>query len=222
MSTYSFSAEQRYAVYTVHGERCYLCRKPIDLASMEVDHVIPESLLGSKGLADVLDQLGRPSDFDINGFENWLPSCRQCNNQKSNIVFEPSLLIQVQLQKLATKKDEALAASQEVVSDRKISNALNTLQRAGLERLSPEQMSVVQPLVDFHFSNPHREDASAPLRLTPLYEVLSDDGYIRMVRGPYGVGGGPSNPSPQVRCSGCGMAAFSGARCVICGTMDDD
>ena len=55
LSKYSFGAEERYAVYTVHGERCYLCGKPIDFASMEVDHVIPGSLLGSKGLADVLD-----------------------------------------------------------------------------------------------------------------------------------------------------------------------
>ena len=28
--------------------------------------------------------------------------------------------------------------------------------------------------------------------------------------------------SPQVRYSGCGMAAFNGARCVICGMVDDD
>jgi hypothetical protein len=222
LSTYSFSAEERYAVYTVHGERCYLCLVPIDLVSMEVDHVLPESLLGSKDLADILSQLARPSDFDINNFENWLPSCRKCNNEKSNIVFEPSLLIQARLQKLAAKKDEAIAASQEVVSDRKIANALNTLQRAGIDRLTPEQVSAVQPLVDFHFRNPHREDASAPVRLTPLYEAISDNGLIRTVRGPFGVGGGPSNLSPQVRCSGCGMAAFNGARCVICGMVDDD
>ena len=112
MSKYSFSVSERYAVYTVHGERCYLCNKPIDFASMEIDHVIPESLLGTKHLSEVLNKYGLTSDFSINGFENWLPSCRKCNNEKSDHIFNPTPIIQVLLDKLAAKREKALELSQ--------------------------------------------------------------------------------------------------------------
>jgi hypothetical protein len=222
LSRYQFTDAERYAVYTVHGERCYLCTKPLDMASMEIDHVIPEALIGSPQLPKILSSLGRPEDFKINGFENWLPSCRRCNGEKTKIVFEPSPIIQIRLQKLAEKREEAEAAAAEIVSNRKFSLALNTILRAGSNRLSAEQLASLRSFVEFHAASPHRENPSAPVRLTPLYEVLSDNGRLRVVRGPFGVGGGPSNPFPEATCPSCGFAAFNGARCVICGAMDDD
>ncbi len=45
MNKYRFSAEERYAVYAVHNEKCYACSIAVDLKSMQVDHIIPESLL---------------------------------------------------------------------------------------------------------------------------------------------------------------------------------
>jgi 5-methylcytosine-specific restriction endonuclease McrA len=67
MSSYKFIPAQRAAIYSTHGEKCYLCGKPISLKTMEVDHIIPESLLGKpKALNSVLNALGLPSNFAIN------------------------------------------------------------------------------------------------------------------------------------------------------------
>ena len=69
-----FSAAERAAVFTLPGEKCYLCATPLDLKTMQVDHVIPESLLAdAKRLSAAIVSLGRPKDFDVNSFENWLP-----------------------------------------------------------------------------------------------------------------------------------------------------
>lgn len=76
-----FTPAERYAVYTTHGEKCYLCTRPVDLASMQVDHIIPESLLDEPDrLAEVLDKFRLPREFDLNSYANWMPSCSQCNN----------------------------------------------------------------------------------------------------------------------------------------------
>src|SRR4051812_27661656 len=71
-----FSAAERYAVFKTHGARCYMCREPVDMASFQVDHVIPESLLDDpERLKHALADLGRLATFEINSFENWLPAC---------------------------------------------------------------------------------------------------------------------------------------------------
>ena len=210
----------RFTPFTVNIAA--FCRAPLDIASMEVDHVIPESLIESPELPKILRDLGRPDDFSINGFENWLPSCRRCNGEKSDIVFDPSPIIQVRLQNLAERKNKTKELTEQTASKRKISLALNTLARAHEQgSITDEQIAIVQPLVQFHQSNPARVENDAPVRLTSFYEVLSDDGLIRTVRGPYGVGGGPSDPSDAARCPSCGFAAFNGARCVMCGGMGD-
>jgi hypothetical protein len=49
LSVYNFSPAERYAVWTAHGEKCYICTRPIDLKTMEVDHLVPESLIGDPG-----------------------------------------------------------------------------------------------------------------------------------------------------------------------------
>lgn len=222
MSKYSFSPAERYAVFTVHGEKCYLCNKPVDLKSMQVDHVIPESLLDSADLPEVLNKFGLSQEFQINDFGNWLPACQPCNGRKRNTVFKPTPIIQIELQRLADKEEEARNEAKRIVTNQKIENAINTLQRAGVDNLSREQVTELKPLVDYHFENPARDDANAPFRITQLYEVLSDDGAMQVVKGPFGIGRGPVDPSPDARCSGCGFAAFNGARCVFCGMMDDD
>lgn len=224
MSTYKFTAAQRAAIYTTHGEKCYLCTCPLDLKTMEVDHVIPESLLTNPdGLKITLETLGLPSDFGINSFANWLPACSICNGKKSDIVFSPSPIVQIVLQKAATKAGAAEAIANETVSKRKIANALNVLERAkNDDKLEPE---ILQILGDFVSRNRQPDLVDKPIRLTPLYEILSEKDGVQIVRGPYGVGGRPtgSNVDPSFSCPTCGAnAAWNGARCVICGAMDDD
>src|SRR5688572_21907761 len=102
MAKHDFTPAERYAVWMVHGEKCYICTQPVDLKSMEVDHIIPESLLEDPDrLAEILTWLGRPEGFSLNSFANWMPACRPCNGKKADLIFEPTPLVQVLLQRAA-------------------------------------------------------------------------------------------------------------------------
>lgn len=210
-----------------HSERCYMCSRPLDLKTMEVDHVIPESLQNDPDrLAEVLVAFGRPTTFSLDSYENWMPSCRTCNGQKQALVFEPTPLIQAVLQKADSKAGEAARLAAESISKRKIANAINILQRAE-ERgeLGEEIRAELQPLIAFQVQHRSPEMVGEVIRLTPLFTVLSDDGLVQIVQGPYGVGGRPASPTSHGtwKCSTCGsIAAWNGARCVICGQLDDD
>ena len=123
MPRYRFSDEERHAVYTVHGEKCYLCRKPIDMMTFEVDHLIPESLKDRPDdLRHALHQLGLGEDFDLNSYANWLPACRPCNEEKSDHVFELTLLVQIRLQRAAEKAGKAEEIASKVVSRQQVGN----------------------------------------------------------------------------------------------------
>ena len=131
MSQFKFSNAQRYAIFLAHGARCYLCGVPLDLTSMVVDHVLPERLLANPTLfEEAKSALGLPATFELDSFENWLPACASCNAKKAAIQFQPSPLIQVELQRLAQKAEKARQLCGEIVSARRVSIALGTLERA--------------------------------------------------------------------------------------------
>ena len=222
-----FTPFERFAVYVTHNEKCYLCSHPLDLLTMEVDHVIPESLLGNpKRLIEVVRLLGRPDGFDVNSYENWLPACRGCNGRKLVEIFDPTPLIQIFLQRAQRKAQEAAQLAAKAVTQRKIATALNVLQRAD-ERgeLAEDTKILLKPLVEFQRANRAEESARSSVRLTPLYVVLAEERDFQIIHGPYGIGrkSTAANRDPSWDCSSCGsIGAWSGARCVICGAMDED
>ncbi len=226
MTKRRFSDAERYAVYTVHGEKCYMCREPIDLLTMEVDHIIPETLLEDpRRLATILAEYGLPVDFDLQSFANWQPACGPCNNRKRSSVFNPTPRIQLELQIAEEKAPKAAALAAERVNAQKASKAWNTIKRAAAAGVLSESISAdIMEFVSYHAPRREPEVASEPMQITPLIQVLSEKDGIRMVRGPYGVGGGPIGPyfHSSFYCSGCGSAAWNGVRCVVCGQMDDD
>lgn len=80
-----FSYEERYAVWHCNGKKCWWCQKPLRLFEATIDHVIPESLLDNDAAREKLFvDYGLPKDFNINGYENWLPCHNYCNNKKSS------------------------------------------------------------------------------------------------------------------------------------------
>ncbi len=224
MSTYKFSPAERAAIYSTHGEKCYLCGAPINLKTMEVDHVLPESLLEKPGeLQAALYAFGLPTSFEINAYENWLPACKPCNGSKKELVFEATPIIQVYLQRARAKAPTAKQLAEETVSQRKIANALNVLERAQADGWLDSK--TIHTLGEFISRNRQPELTGKPILLTPLYEIVSEQNGVQVVRGPYGVGGRPAmqNPDPSFSCPNCGpRAAWNGSRCVICGEMSDE
>ena len=84
MSKYKFNKDERYAVWKVLGPNCQWCKEPVAFKDCHIDHIIPESILtDSEKLEDVLSKYGLTSEFDINSFENWIPTHPSCNQSKS-------------------------------------------------------------------------------------------------------------------------------------------
>lgn len=175
MSRYKFSTAQRYAIFLEHGMKCYLCGVPLDLTSMVVDHVLPEHLLATPSLFNAAKSaLGLPASFSLNSFENWLPACGSCNGKKSALQFEPSLLIQVELQNLAEKADKARRLCDEVVGTRRLSIALSTLERAQESGRSFDGLTRDRLLALLRFAT-EREllPRGQPLRLTQSFRLVT-------------------------------------------------
>ena len=130
MSTYPFSRAERYAVFTVHREACWLCGEPVGLGEMQVDHIIPERLDGRPELEAVKRDLALSDAFQINSFENWKPAHARCNRDKSGHVFRPSPMIQRHLEQAAARADEAARLRDRYTTDRKIDLAIEMLLNA--------------------------------------------------------------------------------------------
>lgn len=241
MSRYRFKAAERWGVFTAHGGLCYLCRKPVDLQTMEVDHVLPEFLLNdATRLKEVLQEYGLPADFDLNSYSNWMPSCGPCNRTKSGEPFRAAPIILIHLDRARAKADEAATLATEVQTDRKIARALNAVERAiDSDHVAGERF--VPLIVKYFEKNPEDRDAllrsppqsddyigfmvSPPeFRITPSYKVLFHAGSYKIVQTPRGIGYVPtaSNPHSSFYCGHCGsLGPWNGARCVSCGMLDD-
>ena len=132
MSRYQFSDGERWGVYTAQGDKCYMCARPLDLKSMQIDHVIPEHLLDTpERLAEVLNIFGLPADFDLNSFDNWMPSCLPCNNTKRGEVFTPSLLVQAQLKITKSHAQKAQSLTRIALATRSPCNLTDDIGRSG-------------------------------------------------------------------------------------------
>lgn len=224
--------------------------EPIDFSSMEVDHIIPESLPADPDeYTRVLASFGLDVTFDVNSFENWLPSCRRCNGQKSDTTFTALPIIAVQLDRAARKAEKARKTAAQTVSDKKLGDALGVVERA--LTLSDLPATKVQPLVAIYLQDHpevvramledldarnngiSRTDLSfmfeAPplleLRLTPFARVLYTIGRAEIVATPHGVGYRPtgSNIDASYYCGHCGsLGPWSGARCLTCGYLSEN
>jgi hypothetical protein len=84
-----FTPFERYAIWKWHEERCWLCAEPLNYRETAIDHIFPEELLSDEiKRKNVLNIYNLSDDnFNINGFENWLPSHTICNQTKSTKVI---------------------------------------------------------------------------------------------------------------------------------------
>jgi 5-methylcytosine-specific restriction endonuclease McrA len=115
MARYAFRLSERWAVFSTHGTpqgtKCWLCGKPVNFVEMEVDHILPESLLNDQSALDAaLTAFGLPLEFELNSFENWLPAHRRCNAEKREHIFRPTPIIQVWIDRAREKAEAAREA----------------------------------------------------------------------------------------------------------------
>ena len=217
MSGYKFTAAQRFAVYTVHGAVCYLNGEPLYLKSMRIDHVIPRSLKGDRErLSAVLKEYGLPGDFDLNSFENWLPTCDPCNSAKYKEPFRPTLIVQRYIDRARARAAETEALAKRVVRDQAISKALNTVEMA----IDQGQLDLtdLRPLLELYEEHQRRAQVRE-FRVTPQFTILHEREGYRLVQTNYGIElMTPSTTNLSARCPNCGSNdMWNGPRCLNCG-----
>jgi hypothetical protein len=225
MSTYAFSRPERYAVFTAHREVCWLCGEPLGIVDMQVDHIVPEHLDGKPELEEVKRELGLPDSFSVHSFENWMPAHPRCNRTKGGHMFKPTPLIQGFLERAARKAPEAREMRESYATNRRVNLAIETLLHASeAGTLGADQRERMRELLTFHEANRIPQDRGRPLQLLPGV-VISEAGNILLFKGATGlIGARPKgdNVHSSWNCPNCGVTGWNGARCVICGMLNDE
>ena len=88
------------------------------LGETTVDHIIPESLLNNDNKRqEIFEIYGLNKEFNINGFENWLPAHNKCNQKKGASVFKYIPLNAFILEGTISKAKKVLKTSQLIVNN---------------------------------------------------------------------------------------------------------
>lgn len=120
MSKTNFTTIIRCALWTSYNHTCFYCTQPLDWDDLHIDHIIPESYLDNPvKLEELLLYYGLPANFNINGFDNLVPTHQKCNLRKKDSLFPKQttlfyigltsnkiLQIESEVQKLLNKKKE--------------------------------------------------------------------------------------------------------------------
>src|SRR5713226_531061 len=89
MAKQKFSPVFREALWIAHSKKCAYTHELIDLASMHIDHILPESMAAKpEEFAVVRERLGLSPDFDLLGPENLLPARSGTNLQKGDLTLK--------------------------------------------------------------------------------------------------------------------------------------
>lgn len=88
MKKHKFTIAERFAIWRVHGQKCFYCEQPLSFKEVTIDHVIPEHISDDiEQLQAIKIQYGLPGDFSINDYCNWVPAHSFCNRDKGTAVY---------------------------------------------------------------------------------------------------------------------------------------
>lgn len=218
----------RIALLAAWNDRCAWCRAPMALTEMQVDHVVPKTLVGPK-LAAALDDLGQASDYNLEASYNLVPACRRCNRFKGDKVPPNAPIIVFflrQVRAMAAKVDSAAVRLKQM---KKVDQALALLESFAGIVLSEEQLNQLADASEE--AQPEIiESTGTRVTLHPALAMLLDPTAWSVVKevSPDTVvvrnGGQVGYTSPKLNfvCGRCGShGPWSGARCLTCGALDD-
>ncbi|MFJ1707619.1 HNH endonuclease [Kitasatospora sp. NPDC088346] len=87
----------RFALWEAWKRKCYLCRKPVEFDSCQIDHIIAKDVSDGR-LRHLKGHFGLPDGFDLHDPHNLAPICAPCNGPagKANTTSDaPVVLIQL-------------------------------------------------------------------------------------------------------------------------------
>ena len=172
-----FRYSEKYAIWHCHGRRCRLCLEPLTLPDMSVDHFLPETLLNEDKYQErvaAISEHGLPKEFQINGYENLLPTHRNCNEAKGSQVlkFAPgNMIILERLRSRAGKVEETVRKIEAGGSQNKLFGIMMSELESG--RISREELDEV---VSWALEEPFKEfERSEVLLLNNGYWLLKSE-----------------------------------------------
>jgi hypothetical protein len=148
VSLFKFKTSQRIAIWRAWDKSCYLCETPVRYFDLDIDHVVPESLLKKPAeLQKLRDDLGIDAaipNFQINHFCNWAPVHRRpCNGTKTDYHAPITLFI---LKKVQTKLERVYeileTIKREEIEDKILSKLHLDIERGNVS------LDAIQELVD--------------------------------------------------------------------------
>jgi len=172
----AITAIERFAVYWAWNGRCFWCREPIKFADCHIDHVIPVS--ASAAIEDLRYHYSLSPQFEIDGFENWVPACQRCNLLKRSMVLVNSPAVVLHLQAVRERAAKARLSAEQQERDRRASLVLAKM----LTGAEPDDSEinvigslVPLPAVDVQVSEKweiqQREGKVIVVQLSPLYSA---------------------------------------------------
>jgi len=94
MARQNIPVSLRHALWATYHHQCFYCRKRVTWDTLEVDHILPISLLNDTGkLQRVLQELRLDERWDLRSLENLVPACPTCNARKLDRLPEPNQLV---------------------------------------------------------------------------------------------------------------------------------
>lgn len=166
-----FTPYERFAIWNCHEKRCWLCTEPLSFSETTIDHFFAEDLIeNNEKREQTFNEWGiNEETFQINGFENWLPSHAKCNQRKSirvpnfipgnsfilnNVLIPKANKVKKTFEKLLTKNKK----------DKTFLNLLNAIETA---EISIEDV--------YDFLKPISDDAA--LQIIPNDLIILSGGY---------------------------------------------
>lgn len=123
----SITTCERFGVYWAWG-KCFWCEEPISFADCQIDHVIPFSV--TTPIAELREHYGLPASFEIDGFQNWAPSCVPCNRRKRAKLLFASPGFLVRLEEIRDRAPKAKGFAEKCQHNHEIAPSLANLQNA--------------------------------------------------------------------------------------------
>ncbi len=154
-----------------------------------------------------------------------MPACGPCNRLKADRPWEPSLQVQMLLQKAAEKAPDVIATVELMRRKNSVARAVGVLQRAREQgTLHPDHSQAIRDLLSFqmHMRKPSLKEQ--PLRVSKqlalqVCEERSTKNVTITWQGPVTLSLGPEGAqvSGAFMCKACGGRQFAGTTCLDCG-----
>lgn len=227
MNKRKFTILEKFAVWKGHEKKCYICGEPINFKETTIDHIIPEKCLTDKDEYKKFKEYFRfDDDFNINGFENWMPAHPKCNSEKGDR-FYPStdIVLKKARAKACSIKKEVEKLIREQESNKILATLLGWIEN---EQITIHELSLAFEIFNLPYAvNLEKIDRDELAYVPSGWRATSREDRAGMIFVELHDRGGfvpkVSNPDAhEWECQRChNYGPWNGTKCLSCGAYSD-